>query len=164
MKIYAGIDPGLTGAISFIDHQLNLIGSIPIPTQVTARRDEIDIRTMFEKIEDIRSGDDWNLTFILEWPGGSQNALAAASMAGSFHALRSMLDLNHWRYIRVAPQTWQKSLLGKVPKGDTKKAALTAFRGLFPEVDVKSLHTRKEYREGIVDAALIATYGAKIGL
>ena len=85
---------------------------------------------------------------------GSKSAAAGISMAGSFHALRSVLDLNQIPYKRVRARDWQKSML---TWGDTKERALAAAEMLWLDHSFILPGCRVPH-DGLVDAALIAAW------
>jgi hypothetical protein len=156
-RIYIGIDNGLTGGlVALSDHPGPPILSWTMPIKAKAKGNEVSAEFVWDFI------DKWDreyVTVILETPGKhSPGAQALCSMWDSFGAIRGVLESRGVRHIRIAPQTWQKAMLGKLEKGQTKPAALSKARQLWP--DEKWLATPRSTKphEGLIDAALIAEY------
>jgi hypothetical protein len=81
-------------------------------------------------------------------------------MAGSFHAVRAVLEVRGFRHHRVTPHQWQKPMLRCKP-GDTKPVALTLARQLWPEEEWLATEKCKVAHDGGIDAALIAEWGRR---
>jgi len=160
--IYIGIDNGVTGGIAAISPAVGvgIICMCPMPIQKTRKGNEIDIRSVWVFLEDelLISHNIEKVTVIIEEPAGSKSACAASSMAGSFHSLRAMCELKGLRHLRITPHAWQKPMLSAA-KGETKPAALTKARSLWPAENWLATTKCKKPHEGMIDAALIAEYG-----
>lgn len=158
-RVTIGIDNGLSGGMCAICNDTgNIIASAPMPTQPHKKKNEVNVKQFFLWLEETLKGDLSNGDYCIEEPGGSKSAQAAKSMAGSFHCLRGMFECNSLPYTRVTPREWQKVMLGKIPKGQTKKRAYEVARGL-TDYDFPTLRpTGKVIHDGIVDAYLIAEW------
>ena len=159
--IYIGIDNGLTGGlVALSDHPGLLIESWPMPIQSKNKGNEVDALALWKIVSKYgMTSLAFGITVILETPGKhSPGAQALCSMWDSFGAIRGVLESHGIRHHRIAPQTWQKAMLGKLEKGQTKPAALSKARQLWP--DEKWLATPRSTKphEGLIDAALIAEY------
>lgn len=153
-----GIDNGITGGVAVISAKHGLIiDAFPMPIQRARKGNEIDIRSLYERLETVRRNSEW----WIEEPGGSKSAKAAASMAGSFHALRGMIELCHYRWHRITPAAWQKAMIPGA-KGDTKQRALAAARMLWPDEKWLATDRCRIPHDGMIDAALIAEYGRRL--
>jgi hypothetical protein len=64
----------------------------------------------------------------------------------------------HWDFIAVGVSEWQRKMLGRVPRGMTKKAALAKARKCWPEEKWLANERCRTPHDGIVDAVLIAQY------
>lgn len=157
--IYIGIDNGVTGALAAISESHGkLIAARPMPITKARKGNEIDIRAVHLWITEVTGGNLSNATYVIEEPGGSKSASAAASMAGSFHAMRALFDVKFLRWHRITPQSWQKHLLPGCATGDTKPRALAKARQLWPEESWLASPLCKKPHDGIIDAALIAEH------
>lgn len=160
--IYAGIDNGVTGAICLLGEHPECppIDKIPMPVQVTKKGREIDTKAVRLYLEQFGTREQFRI--VIEEPGGSKSAKAAASMSASFGALRGAFQWAGMVIHRITPQVWQKALLGKCK--DTKAAALTKAGELWPDESWLASDRCRVAHDGIVDSALIAYYGRKMKL
>lgn len=159
MKVYIGIDNGVSGGLAAISAiSGTIISMTPMPTLVARQGNEVDILAVWKWVQPIEASRE-KITIIIEEPGGSKSAKAATSMAGSFHALRAMCALARIRWHRVTPQIWQKVMLPGCKAGDTKPRALTVARSLWPDEAFLATDRSKVPHEGLIDAALIGEYG-----
>jgi hypothetical protein len=160
-QIYVGIDNGISGGLAALSPTVGagIICMCTMPIQKTRKGNEINICAVWDFLECelFISRNLSNITVIIEEPGGSKSASAATSMAGSFHALRAMCEIKGVRHLRITPQAWQKPMLNAVA-GDTKPAALTKARSLWPQENWLATPRCKTPHSGLVDAALISEY------
>jgi len=165
MSVYIGIDNGLTGAlVALSDHPGPPIGMLAMPSVRHRNRNEVNIRAVHLWLSEVTGGNLSNATYVIEEPNNSRNASTAYSVASSFHSLRGFFEAKMLSWHRITPQSWQKEMLGKVPAGDTKPAALARCRQLWPaETWLASPRCSKPH-EGLIDAALIAEYARIKGL
>lgn len=156
---YLAVDNGISGALALVGELGNLVEWLPMPIQKTRKGNEIEVLKIDEWLRDhnICARD---TTVVIEEPGGSKSAKAAASMSGSFHALRALFSLRGFRWHRVTPQAWQKPLL-KCPAGDTKAAALSMAKALWPQEKWLGTERCKVPHDGAIDAALIAEWARR---
>lgn len=171
---YAGIDTGVSGAIAFLG---SVAGSIPfdmqkLPLMNVGKRQEIDVVALWSLIlPKISTGDaslSWihknEITVIIEECSYHQPSHAAMrSQALSYGKLVALLEIKQIKFIAVQAQKWQKEILGKIPKGDTKKAALGMARRLWPMESFIPEGCRVP-SDAFCDAALLAEYGRRKSL
>lgn len=158
-RIYIGIDNGVTGALAAVVDAGALYDHMPMPVQRSRKGNEIDVVAVDDWITYVNSYDKSAcLTFIVEEPAGHRNARTAMSMAGSFHAIRAMLEVTGRRWHRITPQSWQKVMIPGA-KGDTKQRALAKARQLWPHKTFLATAKSRVPSDGAVDAALMAEYG-----
>lgn len=160
-EIYLGIDNGISGGLAALSVTpgAGIIAKCPMPIQKTRKGNEIDIQQVWSWV--LRTVPALGgVTVVIEEPGGSKSTCAAASMAASFASLRAMCELKGVRYLRVTPQKWQKAMLNCEP-GQTKPAALTLARSLWPGESWLPTDRCMKPDEGMIDAALIAEYARR---
>lgn len=157
--IFLGIDNGISGGLVAISDQSQIIAMLPMPALRARKGNEIDIAAVWSWVADLDSRE--KITVIIEEPGGSKSAQAAASMSGSFHALRALCVLKSLRWHRITPQAWQKVMLPGCKAGDTKPRALAAVRQLWPDESFLASDRCRVPHDGLIDAALIAEYGRR---
>lgn len=155
--IYVGIDNGLTGGLFAISAESRVIDFRVMPIQGKAKGNEVDSGGVLDFLS---KWDRSEITAILETPGKhSPGVMSLCSMWDSYGAIRAVLETRGIRHHRIAPQTWQKAVLGNVAKGQTKPAALSKARQLWPDETFLATPRSKVSHTGIIDAALIAEYG-----
>lgn len=154
-----GIDNGaVSGAIVALGQCGSWIGARTMPCRKHRTRNEVDIRAVSLWLSKITGGNLSNADYIIEEPNNARNASTAYSMAASFHSLRGFFETKMLQWERTTPQAWQKAMLGKVPKGETKSRALAVARELWPDENFFATPRCKTPHSGIVDAALICEY------
>jgi hypothetical protein len=157
--IYVGIDNGLTGGlVALTDYAGEVFQLSVMPTQGKAKGNEVDCVAVRNFLDSL--GGHEQITVILETPGKhAAGVLSLCSMWDGYGAIRSILETRGIRHHRIAPQTWQKAMLGNIAKGQTKPAALSKAKQLWPvEKWLKTPRCTTPHL-GLVDAALIAEYG-----
>lgn len=77
------------------------------------------------------------------------------SLNRSFARIEAICLVKGFRVETVTPQQWQKRMLGKVPKGETKQYALEAAMRIWKGEDWTARKRCTVAHDGIVDAALI---------
>ena len=160
--IYIGADNGISGAMAAISaHDGSLIARCEMPIARARKGNEIDIRETWAWIRNATGDLPGSCVFVIEEPGGSKSAKAAASMSGSFHAMRAMFDLNMLRWHRITPQAWQKVMLPGCKAGDTKPRAEALARQLWPQERWLPTVRCHKPSDGMIDAALIGEYGRR---
>jgi len=151
-----GIDNGLDGGLCAISAFTgDLIAKTAMPCQQRSKKREVDTRKVNEWLLDL------NTPFVLaiEEPlAHAKSSQAVRSMAISFGKLIGMAECKDYEIARVSVQKWQRKMLGFVPKGMTKIAALNTAERLAPEENwLKNKRCRTPH-DGMIDAFLIAHY------
>ena len=160
-----GIDNGISGGLVAIsDHDGRYIDGITMPSKLWKKQNEIAVLEVELWLHSVSGGLGKILSVTVEEPGGSKSAQAASSMAGSFHAIRAIMDLYHIRWHRITPQTWQKEMLPNCKTGDTKPRALALAKELWPEESFLASPRCKVPHDGLIDAALIAEFSRRMKL
>jgi hypothetical protein len=156
--IIIGIDNGISGALVALSAYSGMVlESILMPTRITGSSRECDAIAVCEWIEKFQYSDE--VAVALETPSKhSPGTLALCSMWDCYGVIRGILEANNIRHIRIAPQTWQKEMLGKVPKGETKPYARAIAKELWVTETWLATPRSKKAHEGMVDAALIAEF------
>ena len=162
MTIHIGIDNGLTGGIAIL-HEGELTLHV-MPVSGDGKKKRVDALEFDRILQDYISHMPHFVTY--EKPGGSQSAVAAASMADSFAKMDTVMAMRKYRRDPITPQKWQKMFWSKpkMPKGvkfDTKAAALKVASQLWPDQDWRKNDRCRVAHDGLVDAALIAEYGRR---
>jgi hypothetical protein len=152
---YVGIDPGLTGAVVGIRHEIIECHVTPTLKGKGSRRlyDEAAMTRLIASFEDA--------VFFVErqqaWPGqGVSSTFKTGYGFGLWVGILAGLAVP---YRTVHPRTWQKVSCAGIPAGDSKTRTLLAVQARFPGVDLLATPRCRKPHEGIVDALGIAWYG-----
>ena len=151
-----GVDNGFDGGITAISAYTGaVIDKTIMPTKHRNKRREVDTRKIYEWLMELESP----FLFAIEEPlHHAKSSQAVRSMGISFGKLLGLAESRQWETKCVSVQKWQKKMLGFVPKGKTKEAALWKAEALAPD---ECWHKRKrasKAHDGMVDAFLIARY------
>ena len=160
MTTYAGIDPGASGAIAFLDdHYRNAVYDLPVTKDGKANVLDVEALLAYlhhempawvglEQLNGHAAGGFSSATWSLARNTGAIEATLAA---------RNALTDDRLRLHRVAPTAWQKTfgLVGPYPKGNARKLAhIARARELFPELRDRLIVSK----DGRADALLIAEH------
>ena len=154
-----GVDNGLDGGLCAIaQFDGSLIDKIAMPCQHRSKKREIDIRKIHEWLVNFNTP----FALAIEEPvAHAKSSQAVRSMAISFGKLLGMAECKGYVVARVSVHKWQKAMLGYMPKGQTKQAALDKAQAMEPSENwLKNKRCRTPH-DGIVDAFLIAHYYRK---
>lgn len=153
-----GIDNGISGGLAAISLYGQMIEAIPMPSQRWRKRNEVDVRAVHLWLTQVTGGNLSNALYVIEEPNNSRTPSTAYSVASSFHSLRGFFETKVLRWERITPQSWQKEILGKVPKGETKPYALKKASEIWPDERFLAGPRCKKAHDGMIDAALISHY------
>jgi hypothetical protein len=155
-----GIDPGLGGAIAFLDNDLKLIGVFDMPLQpmpVKAKKNEVDAEKLTEIFEDVllREGPSYRKTtqVYLEkvFARRGQGVTSMYSFGEGSGVVRGVIGAFRLPIVRVTPQVWKGrcDLIGK-----SKEEGRALAQKLYPEASLDKVKDG-----GRADAILIARFG-----
>lgn len=141
VKIFIGVDPGSTGAISVLTiHPIPLIPKVEIfkmpetPTEIRSLLDDVRYSDLFITCEAVHSSPQMGVS-------------TAFKFGRNFGMLEGILA--YYKVDYVTPQKWQAALNCRT--GGNKKISLNRAKELFP--DVKGLNLKT------ADSLLLAYYG-----
>lgn len=151
-----GVDNGLDGGLCAIArYDGSIIDKIRMPTLQHSKKREIDIRAVHRWIEELHTP----FVMAIEEPlAHAKSSQAVRSMAISFGKLIGMAECKGYDVLRVSVHKWQKAMLGRTPKGQTKKAAFELALQLAPDENWLANKRCRMPHDGMIDAYLIATY------
>lgn len=151
-----GIDNGLDGGLCAISaHDGSIIDKWATPTFERAGKREVDTETIYDWITDLHTEP---LIGIEEPLKHAKSSQAMRSMGISYGKILGMCESHKLKVQPIQVLDWQKSLLGKVPKSQTKVSALKKANELAPDEDWRKNNRCTVPHDGIVDAYLIAQY------
>lgn len=157
--IYLGVDLGLNGGIAAVDSDSGaLVSALPMPIA----RKTYDIPALLDILRHYNPADCMlayeALHVMPPGMGGSKSNFARGYGMGVIETALAALRIPSQP---VRATVWQKAMFKglKVDKGESKAAALTVARRLWPsETWLVGLNRRRVPHEGLVDAALIAEW------
>ena len=158
MRKILGIDPGLSGGLSIIDDQFNLIDCIPMPTVfVDAKKRRIDPRPVFDFIS-LHQPELTVVEMVGARPG--QGVVSMFNFGDAFGVVRAVAEClcPDVRYAR--PQEWRghQSLSG-LSKEQIAEVAYEVFQA--EAIYGKTRAGKRAVRDGISDSLMIAKYGVR---
>ena len=163
-KIYIGIDPGISGAVAFIDKKQVIANDIPtIPITVGNKNKQgYNIKGMVDLLKPYK---DKKHHIILEkvWAMPGQGVTSMFNFGMGYGIWLGILDALEMDYTCVPAQTWKKELLNHLihkdmSKQEKKKQALIHVPVLYP----KAAELVKRQKDlGRADAILLAEYGRR---
>ena len=166
VRLYLGADCGMDGGLITLDQWGQIKNVNVMPTVKPGKGRKIDLRALDALLVNFKHHFG-GIMAVLEDPGGhAPSAAGLRSMTYSFAAIETLLVAHDIPHEIVRPLTWQKTFWSKpkMPKGekfDTKAAALSAARRLWPEQDWTPTERATRPHDGLIDAALIAEYGRR---
>ena len=166
--IVIGIDNGLTGGLVALSTTVNpqgagcLIESYPMPVLKSIH--EVDGDAVAAWVRKVTSGHS-SVIAIEECPKHANQAMVMRSMATSYGiligAITAGADIPNDQIIRVRSgnpkDSWQRAMLGLLPKGETKAAALKLAQSFWPD-ETWIVGKKRTPHTGLIDAALIAEF------
>ena len=157
-----GIDNGLDGGLCAISaYSGDIIDYMEMPCKERAGKREIDTLKVYRWIMDLNT----DSRILIEEPlKHAKTSQAMRSMAISFGKLLGMCESHVLTVEPVEVAKWQRVMLGKVPKGQTKKVALQKAQEYEPEEKWLASPRCRVPHDGIVDAFLIALYGHHLSI
>lgn len=166
-KVYCGIDPGMSGAISLYDPNRDLWFHWEMP-KIGKFVDTNELNNIFKSIRE-----DYNDIIV-----GQENvhALYNSSSSSTWNfgfvcgLIEGLIVANGLPLIKIQPKKWQKfmwegvpmmkkpSSTGKTNVTDTKGMSLMAAKRLYPNMDFRRNERCKVPDDNKVDSILITTY------
>ncbi len=162
MKI-VGIDPGLKGALAFVDSLAYSVDDVPVCAEIDGQN-VINTQEIFRMLNDYRPD---IIIYEHQQPQMITSKKTSFIMGRSYQSLLFGINLYAQQFevmlIEVRPQVWKKTLGLIAPKGtsDANKKKITArfVQTVFPKADIYT--PRGRLIDGRSDALAIAEYGRR---
>lgn len=153
-----GIDNGLDGGLCALSPHGLIIDKIAMPTLQRSGKREVDTKSIYTWIRDLNT----EPLIVIEEPlKHAKSSQAMRSMGISFGKILGMCESHDWAVRPIEVRDWQKDMLGRIPKSQTKVFALKKAQELAPEEDWRKNDRCTVPHDGIIDAFLIAQYTRK---
>ena len=153
-----GIDNGLDGGLCALSPHGLIVDKIAMPTLQRSGKREVNTKSIYTWIRDLNTEP---LIAIEEPLKHAKSSQAVRSMGISFGKVLGMCESHDWNVRPIEVRDWQKVMLGRVPKSQTKIFALRKAQELAPEEDWRKNDRCTVPHDGIIDAFLIAQYTRK---
>ena len=154
-----GIDNGLDGGVVAISkHTGAIIDKTIMPTFKRGGKREVDARSLYEWVMQLEQPVGSFLVAIEEPLKHAKSSQAVRSMGISFGKIVGLCESRQWNHDCIDVHKWQKQILGTIPKGHSKKAALQKANLLAPEESWLKSKRSSTPHDGMIDAFLIACY------
>lgn len=161
-----GIDNGKTGAAVAL---ARTTGAFPVAMLLMPVRDLgdgewlLDTAELLRWIKAIPTGGEGVIVAVEECPHHAKQKSIMRSMAVSYGQLvGALMTVPEWTVIAVPAGnekvSWQRQMLGRVPKGQTKMAALAAAQSIWRETTWLASPRSTTPHTGLIDAALLAEH------
>jgi hypothetical protein len=126
-----------------------------MPTFQRAGKREVDSKAIYDWICNLNTE---SVIAIEEPLKHAKSSQAMRSMGISFGKIMGMCETRDLKVKPIQVLDWQKKMLGKVPKSQTKVFALRKANELAPDEDWRKNERCTVPHDGIIDAYLIAQY------
>jgi hypothetical protein len=163
MKLFLGIDPGIEGALVFINADLAVVEQALMPVLVHAKGarrkktvDEVGVRDLLTSVLAKHQLVLTTLESLMQGHPGLRGVNSALTMGANHGLLRGVLTGLRIPYLLTPPKRWQSALFDGT--GDPKAQSVERARQLFPTLDLTPGQRTKPH-DGLSDAALLAYYG-----
>ena len=151
-----GIDNGLDGGLCAISaHNGLVIEKMAMPTLQRGGKREVDTMAVWTWIRNLNTEP---LVAIEEPLKHAKSSQAMRSMAISFGKILGMCEAHGVRVKPIQVTDWQRAMLGRVPKSQTKAVALREATRLAPGESWLKNGRCSVPHDGMVDAFLIACF------
>lgn len=139
MTYYCGIDPGVTGSWAIINEEADWV--------------EIGDFKNFHELKSAHQNNPIKLCCVEKvFSTYGMNPKSSTTLITNFGGWLGALEILEVSTELVMPQKWQTAILGKVPKGETKKYSLKFAQKRWPALGLKN------EKSGMPDALCIALY------
>jgi crossover junction endodeoxyribonuclease RuvC len=151
MRVYCGIDPGLSGAIAFVSEEGIPVAMCDIPVLAIGKGRVLNGHEIKEIL--LRQKPCF-VAIEKAQPMPKQGVVSTGNYMKSYGILIGMLVGLDIPYSEVPPQRWKKVMMPDMPK-EKQSSVVRAFQ-MFPAI---SFPRKKDHNKA--DALLIAVYGLK---
>jgi hypothetical protein len=160
--IYAGVDPGLEGAIALIHEDTMEIDVQPMPVITGTGRAQYNLVEIRNILELARSQGELFVTVERSQPMPTRmGGVISNYNRGVASGWLWMLTALYISHSVVSARVWQKAMLIGTTGSDTKVRSVVAASRLFPGVNLKRTERTKKPDSNFSDALLIAAFGMR---
>jgi crossover junction endodeoxyribonuclease RuvC len=168
VKLFCGIDPGLDGALVFMDDELTIVHAALMPVLAEVKKLSGGKSRRVRLIDEgalsqvlLRYEHELKLVAVEALPRGhaSLRGVNSALTMGIHHGLvRGVLAGLRIPYTLVPPKRWQSAFIPG--SGDTKLRSVERAQRMFPDLDLTP-GKRSKPHDGLADAVHLACWARK---
>jgi hypothetical protein len=161
--IFAGVDPGKSGALALLDADGHVLALFPTPLVQGVRRPDYDLGAIAETLAHWRRDGvfvtvEKSQPMPPKMPGGTIANFNRGVSTGWTWMLAALRIPHH-----VVPAvTWQRRMHEGTNGSDPKARSIIAAGRLFPDVSLLRTPRCRRAHDGFADALLIAEYGRRL--
>lgn len=166
--MYIGIDNGLDGGIAALTDSGQIVLLAPLPVVKTGKTRRLDVTELAATIDRLQAKSELPIRVVVERPTKhSPGKMALCSTWFTYGQIEGMIEVKRYPSIVMdSPLKWQKEFWARPKmaagqKFDTKAAALSVAKRLFPEQGFLASARCTKPHDGMVDAVLIAEYARR---
>lgn len=153
--IIVGLDPGLKGAIAFVNGRKGKV--FPFPTlKITKSKNTIDEWALRAYLKKYKIGHVF-IEKVNAMPG--QGVTSMFNFGMGWGLLRGICVGLNLPYTLVHPRTWKKVICKDMPP--SKEAGIIAAKRLWPGINLLPTPRSRKDSDGMADALCIAEYGRR---
>ena len=144
--IVIGIDPGKKGGVAIVSK--NRASATPLPYIDK----EVDTVKLIKLLKSVK-----NPVVIVErqWGRPGQSAVATSTTMFNYGKIVAAIESLGLRLLTPTPRDWQKVIIPKASRQETKTASIQYCKDNYPDVSLKPRRCRTD-QDGLADALCIA--------
>jgi hypothetical protein len=160
---FAGIDPGLDGALVVLDAKGAIVHQAVLPVISAGRgRRAYDVPGLVAALGSLGDAGDLFVTLEQALTIRGQGLASTAAGIGGMRLIEGIMSAFRIRYQIVHPRRWQKGMLTGCRAGDAKTAGRIVAGRLWPQHTWLRTPACTKPHQGMIDAALLAEYGRRV--
>ena len=160
MKVFLGFDPGLSGGMTFINENNQIVVCEPMPIFDTGKgKREVDVNAIIKIIKRVQLDNEIVTAGIEDVHAMPKQGVTSVFTFGKgFGMLIGILSALNIPYTLIKPRQWQKQAFEGLSKADTKQMGAIVCARLWPGWDFKASDRCRKVHDGMTDSALISLH------
>lgn len=163
MKLFLGIDNGVSGAIAAIDGEGKVVALQSLPVRKVGSDNTLDVVAFSELLAALVTG--YSPYAIAEQAQKfSKGTMALASTWRCWGMIQAVLELSRYPWEPINPSAWQKPMFSghfRAKDQDTKSVSIEIAGRIFPHQSLLPTLKSKRPDSGLADALLIAEFARR---
>jgi len=161
-KIFVGIDNGLSGGITAIDENQNIIKKWVMPV-IKVKKTEYDINEIINIFKYIKQLNKQTYVALEHAHVRPISGKRACFMTGlGYGIMQALIGAFSFSYEIINPKQWQKNIFQGINTGDTKKDSILFCKRKWPEEDWTKTERSKKAHDGLTDSACLSEFSYRV--